>query len=123
MNPKSNVILACALAGLAIIPVYFLGPPGFYAHQLTSRSPDGRNSADVYAKSLDVFTSPGQGGANSRQAVIVLRNQWGLRVGSSFKCDLLMDDVKIQWDLANQSRQLQVARAKFIDLDNGNCNQ
>jgi hypothetical protein len=123
LSLKSKLALACIFAICVIATFYYFGPPGLYAYQLTSLSPDGRSKADVYAKSLNFFASPGQGGAGSRQAVIVLRNEWGFRVGSSLKCNLLIDDVKIQWGLGNQAREVQVARAKFIDLDKGNCVQ
>lgn len=64
---------------------------------------------------------PGQGGAGSHMAVIILRNKWGWKIGSNLGCDLMMDDIKIEWN--NEKDYVSIATAKAINLKTGKCEE
>ncbi len=63
---------------------------------------------------------PGSGGAGSHDALIILRNSWGWKIGSNDECEIMMDDVKIEW---NNDLDVGIALARGIDLKTGQCEQ
>jgi hypothetical protein len=100
---------------------YFFGPPGIATHQQASASREGDYSVDVYSNVSETFLAPGQNANGSSSVLVVLRNSWGARVGSSWGCDLKMADVAVEWNWAEHKREVQIARTKTISLVNGEC--
>jgi hypothetical protein len=111
----SGVLLLIAASAL----YFFLGPPLLASYKYSSISPDGRHKVDVYSNANLPIAMPGQGGAGSRFATIILRNSVGWRIGSSHACKLFMDDVKIEW--GSDGASVDIAKAKSISTTNGIC--
>jgi hypothetical protein len=100
---------------------YFFGPPGIATHHQASASRDGDFSVDVYSNVSQTFLAPSQNATGATSVLVVLRNSWGARVGSSWGCDLKLTDVNIEWNWAEHKREVQIAPTKTISLVNGEC--
>lgn len=118
---KKAVIAALIVVTAAFVFVYRkMGPPLPSSYQFSSVSPDKKYQIDVYSDSVSAPSAmPGQGGAGSRPATIILRNGWGWKIGSSDGCEILLDSVAIKWDYENDS--VIIAKARSIDLNTGQC--
>jgi len=114
-------IIAIVIAVAGIIFIYQkMGQPLLTSYQYSSLSPDKKYKVDVYSDSM-YAAMPGQGGAGSHGATIILRNSWGWKIGSNSGCDILMDDVNIEWD--NKNDYVNIATARTIDLNTGECTE
>ena len=113
-----KIASAVVVAVAAIFLYQKLGAPPPTSFRYSSVSPDKRYRADVYSEATPV-TMPGQGGAGSRPATIIVLNDRGWKVGSNDGCELLMDDVQIEWDEKNN--RVNIAKARAIDLSTGRC--
>jgi len=115
------IILTLICAAALFVGVYRLaGPPMFSSFQFSIESPDKKDRIDVYSTRVPMVM-PGQGGAGSRPATVILRNSYGLRVGSNDGCEVLMDDVTIDWNYQNDA--VNFAKARSIDLSTGVCSE
>lgn len=94
--------------------------PFFSTPKFSSVSPSGKFKADVYAES-SAISMPGQGGAGGKSAEIILRNKDGKKIGSNDGCEVIMDDVKIEWEEKNNL--IFFAKAKSINLTDGKCEE
>jgi hypothetical protein len=121
IKAKRTVFVLLPIGLLLTILFYFFGPPGLATHHQASASRDGDYSVDVYSNVSETFLAPGQNATGTTSVLVVLRNSWGARVGSSWGCDLKMADVNIEWNWADHKREVQIARAKTISLVNGDC--
>ena len=117
---KKKVIITALAAAAAFAVIYWkMGPPLPASYQYSSVSPDNKYRVDVYSEAFPTAAMPGQGGAGSRAAKIILRNSWGWKIGSSDGCDISMDYVAIEWNYANNA--VDIAKARSISLDTGEC--
>jgi hypothetical protein len=113
------VLLPLGFSLVALL--YFFGPPGLATHHQSSTRQDGEFKLDVYSNVSETFLPPGQSSSGSNAVLIVLRNSFGARIGSSWGCDLKMSDVKVEWNWAEHKREVQIAANKTISLDTGDC--
>jgi hypothetical protein len=118
---KRTVFVLLPLGLFLTALFYFFGPPGIATHLQASTSRDGDFSVDVYSNVSQTFLAPSQNATGSSSVLVVLRNSWGARVGSSWGCDLKLADVNIEWNWAEHKREVQIAPAKTISLVNGEC--
>jgi hypothetical protein len=95
-----------------------LRPSVFATYQYSSNSIDKKYNVDVYSYS-PIIAFPGGGGAGSKEAFVVLRNDWGWEIGSSSGCDVLMDDIKIDWETDEKS--VSFAKTASIEYSTGKC--
>jgi hypothetical protein len=108
--------------GLLIVALlYLFGPPGLATHHQTSASRDGEYKVDVYSNVGETFLAPAQNSTGAHSVLVVLRNSWGARVGSSWGCDLKLSDIKIEWNWADHKREVQIAPSKTINFTSGDC--
>lgn len=121
MNRKTVVAAVVIIAVAAFVLVYRqMGPPLPSTFQFSSVSPDKKYRADVYAVA-PLTAMPGQGGAGSRSATVILRNDWGWKIGSSDDCEMLLDSVEIDWSYT--SGAVSIAKARTIDFETGKCSE
>lgn len=112
------IVITFAIAGAFLYQKS--GVPLTATYKYSSVSPSGKYKIDVYSNPI-YFAMPGQGGAGSHLATVVLRNSWGWKIGSNYGCDLFMDNVNIEW---NESEgYVSIALAKQIDLNSGQCSE
>lgn len=94
----------------------------FYRRQhliLEQKSPCNDYTIKVYSEPM-FFAMPGSGGAGSKMTHIIITNKWGLTVAkSSDDCNVMADDIHIEWDCRNN--KVNFARARSIDLLTGKC--
>jgi hypothetical protein len=95
-----------------------LRPPIFATYQYSSSNIERKYKVDVYSYA-PIIALPGGGGAGSKEALVVLRNDWGWEIGSSSGCDILMDDIKIDWETDEKS--VSFAKAASIEYRTGKC--
>jgi hypothetical protein len=117
MKKKVFVVIIITLVVCGYIYSH-LRPPIFATYQYSSSRNDQKYRADVYSYA-HILALPGGGGAGSKEAIVVLRNDWGWEIGSSSGCDILMDDIKIDWE--DDENSVSIARAASIDYGTGNC--
>ena len=117
-NKKTVVILSVLiLAGIAFYRLFIADE--FICSEY---SPDKRYRVDIYAERR-YFSMPGGGGADSRMAVVVLKDKWGRTIGKSCKseecCRTILSSIEIEWDYL--SGRVWFAKARMIDLETGEC--
>ncbi len=122
MRVKKRFVLIVLSSFLLIGGVffYFFGPLLTGTYEFSNRSPNGNYVLVVYSTESNLGAKP-SGAANSREAFVILRNDLGARLGSSKGCDLLVSDLKIEWDWAVYKREVQLAVGRNINLDSGEC--
>jgi hypothetical protein len=117
---RKTLIASVVLLLIAMFLLYFYrGPPLFASYKYSSTSPDGRYKVDVYSNANLPVAMPGQGGAGSRFATVILRSSAGWRIGSSHACKVFMDAVKITW--SSDAAAVDIAKAKSISAATGIC--
>jgi hypothetical protein len=110
-----SIIIALVVCGYIYT---HLRPPIFSTYQYSSIRSDQKYQADVYSYA-HIIALPGGGGAGSKEALVVLRNDWGWEIGSSSGCDIFMDDIKIDWE--SDEKSVFIAKAASIEYSSGNC--
>jgi hypothetical protein len=114
MKKKVIIFIIFVLVGIILYRI-FLAPEFMF----TEYSPDNQYRIDVYTQKR-FFTMPGDGGINSRMAIVKLKNKWGLTIGESTdECSVLYGDIEIEWDYS--SKEVWFAKARTINLKTGEC--